>query len=150
MAEAAEVNLVWLATGIGPINSDGTDSGYSEFSRIESAESDTAPAVLFRSEKLTAQGINPKDCILVSSGDEAMGSKVPYQADVLIDKTVQSGDGIYAIRISDQIVIRRLQFMLSGGVKVISENPEYEDYSLTQDEFNNIEVVGRRVWHGSF
>ncbi|WP_218081963.1 S24 family peptidase [Anthocerotibacter panamensis] len=56
-------------------------------------------------------------------------------------------DGIYVVRINGSLLIKSLQWLPGGRLKVKSENPAYETYVVnpTQDE---VHIVGRVVWAG--
>lgn len=46
---------------------------------------------------------------------------------VVIDEAKSHGvDGIYAINLHNQILIKRLKFKLDGTIQIISDNKEYE------------------------
>ncbi|WP_296059535.1 S24 family peptidase [uncultured Amphritea sp.] len=149
MARAGGVSLLWLATGEGDVHADGSTTSKDTYSRISGETNHPAP-VLFNSQLLKSKGINPESCCFITINDDSMGDKLPLNSDLLIDKSRRTGDGIYAIRINGQILIRRVQFMLSGEVKVSSESPDYEDYVLSNDDYQQLDIIGRRVWHGSF
>jgi phage repressor protein C with HTH and peptisase S24 domain len=70
---------------------------------------------------------------------------------ILIDTGISSlvDDGIYALRIEDSLFVKRLQRFPGHKLRVISDNPRYEPFELTDgDQF---EILGKVVysWHGS-
>lgn len=70
---------------------------------------------------------------------------------ILIDTGVTSlvDDGIYALRIEDGLFVKRLQRFPGRKLRVISDNPRYEPFELTEgDEF---QILGRVIysWHGT-
>jgi phage repressor protein C with HTH and peptisase S24 domain len=77
--------------------------------------------------------LRPGDVILV---DHREGAQLPR-------------DGIYVLRMDDSLLVKRLQRMPGSQVRVSSDNPAYEPFtvSLAQGK-NEMEIVGRVVWCG--
>ena len=57
-------------------------------------------------------------------------------------------DSIYCVRVSGQLRIKRIRLDMRGGVRVISDNPQYCDEHLEPQEAADLEIVGRVVWIG--
>jgi phage repressor protein C with HTH and peptisase S24 domain len=64
--------------------------------------------------------------MLTSDSDEMLGTYQPGDA-LLIDRGVKEfkENSVYVARIGERIVIKRLQLMNDGVIKVISDNPKY-------------------------
>lgn len=68
---------------------------------------------------------------------------------ILIDHTQTAPyDGIYAIRIENEVFVKRVQRKLNK-LRVISANPEYETFEIDlTDEYQNFAIIGKVVWLG--
>lgn len=64
----------------------------------------------------------------------------------VIDTSVIYGDGIYLIEMSGAVLIRQIQFMPTGEIKIRSHSDAFEDFTLTPDQKDLIKVIGRMVW----
>lgn len=63
--------------------------------------------------------------------------------------TTATGDGYYLIRLEGAPLIKRLQRLPEGVIKVSSKNPDYEPFNVKptpHDGPNGFEVLGRIVW----
>mgnify|MGYP001609737047 CR=1 FL=1 len=69
---------------------------------------------------------------------------------VIIDLDRTSGPGIFALRLQDQVYIKRLQFQPSR-VLAISDNPSHEVFVINlkdKADRDGFQVIGRVVWTG--
>ena len=68
---------------------------------------------------------------------------------ILIDHTKTTPyDGIYAIRIENEVFVKRVQRKLNK-LRIISENPNYENFEINlTDEYQNFAIIGKVVWLG--
>lgn len=53
-----------------------------------------------------------------------------------------TADGLYLIRVDDTAFVKRLQRKF-GGVRIISDNPQYEEMEITHDDGNEFALIGR-------
>lgn len=95
-------------------------------------------------------GVNPdKAQFITHSGD----SMVPTLADggvCLIDtaRNRPSGDGIYALMVGDELLVKRLAFG-AKGLTLISDNADkYPPETLTGDELGRVKIMGKVFWTG--
>lgn len=55
-------------------------------------------------------------------------------------------DGLYALRLEDALLVKRLQFQ-GRTIRIVSSNPAYEPIVLDRgDESVDLEILGRVVW----
>ena len=73
-----------------------------------------------------------------SPGDELLVDTTPAQSLV---------DGLYAVRVDDTLMVKRLQHLPGGRVLVRSDNPAYQAFETPQDD-ERFAVVGRVIWAG--
>jgi phage repressor protein C with HTH and peptisase S24 domain len=57
------------------------------------------------------------------------------------DETSVIDGKIYALRIGEELYIKRLQKIPGGTLKLQSENPDYEDVTVPVNE--DVEIIGR-------
>ena len=142
ISKFCNVDLNWLMTGEGePLETrpyiDITFHDHSEDSGSVKFERDYLEKVLRLKED---------DCLMYTNTSDAMINRGIYNGSlVLVDLTRQRGDDVYLITINQDTMVRRLQFLPGGQVKVISDNDAYEDYTLPEKE---VSVVGRVAWVG--
>lgn len=71
--------------------------------------------------------INPNKIKLIQVSGDSMFPTLNDGDFVVIDEAKSHGvDGIYAINLHNQILIKRLKFKLDGTIQIISDNKEYE------------------------
>jgi phage repressor protein C with HTH and peptisase S24 domain len=109
----------------------------------------TDKATPFRSDWLAAQGWNTRTHFTMRCKGDSMEPTVQDGAPVVIDtsdrgRTVQSGR-VYAISIDGELLLKRLDRLPGGLLRVRSDNlaPMYSAFELPE---SSIEVVGRAVW----
>lgn len=87
---------------------------------------------------------------LVKASGDSMEPTITDGQWVMIDVSRQAGDGIFAVRVWDDLYIKRLQFQTSR-VLAISDNPSYELFVINlKDKADReaFQVIGRVVWTG--
>ncbi len=59
-------------------------------------------------------------------------------------------DGIYVMRHDNNLLVKRLQLLPEGIIKVKSDNNMYEPWEINKKHLNgtDIELIGRVVWSG--
>ena len=81
--------------------------------------------VPFDSNLLSAYNLNTDNCACFSVAGDSMS---PYLADgdiVLASLTQQCGDGVFIVRIGNELHIKRLQYLTNGSLRISSDNPLY-------------------------
>ena len=53
-----------------------------------------------------------------------------------------TADGLYLIRVDDTAFVKRLQRKF-GGIRIISDNPQYEEMQINHDDGNEFALIGR-------
>lgn len=84
--------------------------------------------------------------ILSVEGD-GMAPNIREGAYVVIDESkFNRVDDVYAIVLEGQLLVRRLQFLLDGTIKIISDNERYKPEIYNPDDSGiSCTVIGRRV-----
>ena len=57
-------------------------------------------------------------------------------------------DGIFVLRLDGDLFVKRLQKLFSGGVKIISDNPAYENQTIEPSDLQFLDIVEKVVWVG--
>lgn len=92
---------------------------------------------------------NPNEMVSLFMTGPCMHPDIKEKDLVLIhlgDKNMRSGS-IFALAIDDFILIRRTE-KTPGRLLLQCDNPNYQDQSLTQEEMDQITILGRVIWTG--
>jgi phage repressor protein C with HTH and peptisase S24 domain len=75
--------------------------------------------------------------------DLRSGDKVIFDS-----SATQPRDGMYVVRLGDQLLVKRLRIVAAGRVELVSSNPIYQPFTvdLARDDF---EIKGRVKWKGN-
>lgn len=94
--------------------------------------------------KRMLRGANPKDArALEVRGDSMTGVEI-FDGDlvVFVPGSIR-GDGIYVLRVGDELIVKRVEFdPISKKLRIMSENPRYPDRVESADG-QAVEVVGK-------
>lgn len=177
-AAAAEVSLDWLVDGVSSDRYDGVneskaiyildseqqddDYAYIPAYDIEVSagngsvclgEATATKHLAFRRQWLTARGLREQSLAALFTKGDSMTPTIPESAVVVINREhTQALDGkVYVIRIDDRHFVKRTQWLIGGGLRLISDNKFYEPLDITKAdmEANNIEICGQ-VIHTSY
>lgn len=167
IAQAAQANIGWLATGEGEMVPTGAlggaqDDSYAYIPLYDARVSQGHGAwnegvkvltmLAFTKYSLRRKGLNPAELAAVRvDGD----SNEPILSDgdtVMVDlsRNVLQGEAFYVIRIDDLLYAKRLQREFDGSILVISANPAYKMITVPQDRLDSLQIIGRVVWAGGW
>lgn len=60
-------------------------------------------------------------------------------------------DGLYVLRINDNLLVKRLQLMPGNVVNVISANEAYPSFEIRLDsESDDVQIIGKVLWFGRY
>jgi phage repressor protein C with HTH and peptisase S24 domain len=95
--------------------------------------------------------VSPADLRLIYVEGDSMEPDLRAGDVILIDHsdTLARREGIYVIRMDDALLVKQLQRMPGGLIKVISRNPAYEPFTIAAEKIqgqNGFGIVGRVVW----
>lgn len=84
---------------------------------------------------------------MINVPTDSMEPTIPKGSIVFIDTNIDhyNGDGIYAFASDGALFIKRIQRMMSGGYKLISDNDKYEIEVATENNFANAKFVGKFI-----
>lgn len=165
MADRMNVNVEWLVTGKGSMRSESTPAAFQDYVRIPLynvrgaagdgafVESEAIETLLAFSRTLIRAELraNPANLSLIYvSGDSMVPTLHPGDM-VLVDRSeAASGtDGIYVLRRNGYLQIKRVQWLSTHSVKLVSDNPIYEPVPLDLGEqTEDLQLIGRVIWVG--
>lgn len=94
----------------------------------------------------------PADLYLVYVDGESMEPTLRSGDVILLDRRATKPDreGIYIMRMDGMLLVKRLQALPGATVKVSSDNPAYESFTvkLSEMEGQDFAILGRVVWSG--
>lgn len=93
-------------------------------------------------------GLTVNECLVVENSDDGMSPTLEARDVTVCDIRFQtvSADGLYAFVHRGKVRIRRFQQMLTGALKIISDNPAYKVEEVPAKEAETFGVIGRVVW----
>ncbi|MCG8998137.1 S24 family peptidase [Laribacter hongkongensis] len=105
--------------------------------------------ISFRVRWLQTKHLNPKNCKALYVRGRSMEPKLEDWDTVLIDTSqTEIIDGeIYAICLQDEFFIKTVE-RIAGGVKLKSENPDFESIEVRGNELGALRIIGKKVWRG--
>lgn len=163
IAETAGVSLEWLVAGRGSREESALDEGgYVMIRRVDVQASagegtiiygeDELTPVPFRSEEIKRLHVDPQNLTVIEVRGESMSPTLLPGDEVMVDLTGSQTivDGIYAVRIDDTLMVKRVQHLPGKRLMVTSDNPAYQSFqvdiqSAAEEDFV---IVGRVLWAG--
>ncbi|MGL4767748.1 MAG: XRE family transcriptional regulator [Formosimonas sp.] len=106
----------------------------------ESAATGTAS---YREDWFIKERLNPKRCVRARVQGTSMQG-ILWDGDIVLinrDETAVIDGKIYALRIGEELYIKRLQKIPGGTLKLQSENPDYDDVIVNLSD--DVEIIGR-------
>ena len=104
----------------------------------------------FRSDWVRREiGAEVSDLLLVYVRGDSMEAVLREGDVIMLDRRDRgpSRDGIYCIRVQDAVLVKTLQRLPGGVVKVSSENRAYEPFTFgLNDRSSGVYIIGRVVW----
>lgn len=109
-------------------------------------------ALMFKADWIRFElGARPEDLNLIRVSGDSMEPTLRAGDVVLIDHRAQRPDreGIYILRVGDMLLVKRLQALPGGQVRVISDNPAFAPWEISIDKIGaDMAILGRVVWSG--
>lgn len=106
----------------------------------------------FRRSWLAQRGLNSQNAVLMMARGKSMADKINDGDILLVDRRVKTmqEDGVYVIERDGLDYVKLLQRdFQSGGVRIISYNPDYPPQFIgPEQEDGGLRITGRVLWHG--
>ena len=108
--------------------------------------------ISFKPEWLNKEiGVNPNDVFLMLVDGDSMYPTLKNGAMIMVNKHFNGlSDGVYVMRHEQNLLVKRLQMLPNGIIKVKSDNALYEPWEINKENLDgtDIEIIGRVVWSG--
>jgi transcriptional regulator with XRE-family HTH domain len=108
--------------------------------------------ISFKPEWLNKEiGVNANDVFLMLVDGDSMYPTLKNGAMIMVNKYFNGlSDGVYVMRHEQNLLVKRLQMLPNGIIKVKSDNALYEPWELHKENLDgtDIEIIGRVVWSG--
>lgn len=105
----------------------------------------------FRRMWLAGRGVKADAARIVRARGHSMADKINDGDILLVDTSIHhlEQDGVYVIELDGLDYVKLLQRdFATGGVQIISYNPDYRPQLLTAEKAAELRITGRVVWHG--
>lgn len=93
---------------------------------------------------------SPSDLFLILVDDESMEPTLRPGDTILLDRRANKPDreGVYVLQMNGVPLVKRLQILPGGIIKVVSDNPAYETFTIRMSDINrqDFAILGRVVW----
>lgn len=86
---------------------------------------------------------------IISSTGDSMTPTIEPRALLLVDRnqaTFATGDGIYCLRIEDELYIKRVQRNIDGTLTLLSDNVLYKPMTVERSRLDQSAILGRVVF----
>ncbi|MCJ8318738.1 MAG: helix-turn-helix domain-containing protein [Colwellia sp.] len=111
-----------------------------------------ANLISFEPEWLNKEiGVNPNDVFLMLVEGDSMYPTLKTGSMIMVNRHFNGlSDGIYVMRHEQNLLVKRLQLLPKGIIKVKSDNSLYEPWEINKENLDgtDIEIIGRVVWSG--
>jgi transcriptional regulator with XRE-family HTH domain len=108
--------------------------------------------ISFKPEWLNKEiGVNANDVFLMLVDGDSMYPTLKNGAMIMVNKHFNGlSDGVYVMRHEQNLLVKRLQMLPNGIIKVKSDNALYEPWEINKENLDgtDIEIIGRVVWSG--
>jgi phage repressor protein C with HTH and peptisase S24 domain len=93
-------------------------------------------------------GLDPSHILLIQAIGDSMNPTFNAGALLLVNTKVDriKNDSIYVINRDDELIVKRIQDLWNGQIKIKSDNPKYEPLIIQKTDA--IKIVGEVVWIG--
>ncbi|MCG9787571.1 peptidase [Vibrio mediterranei] len=92
-------------------------------------------------------GLQPEHTAVVFCSGSSMLPTMNDNDRILVDTrelTEPVKDGVYVIRVDDMVYVKRLKWnILQQGYEIISDNPDYDSFSMFGEDLNRLKIIGR-------
>lgn len=111
---------------------------------------ETVGRFAFAKAWLDQKGIRPTDARIVRVRGRSMSDRINDGDILLVDVSCNqlTREGVYVIELNGEDYVKILQRdFVTGGVRIVSYNPEFPPQVLSPQQANDLRITGRVVWH---
>lgn len=163
IAETSGVAVEWLVAGRGPARPLDHTPTMTDMTLVERLDVEASAGngalvdnenaldfVAFQTRWLRRKGINPAAVRLLNIRGDSMEPTIRDGDIALVDTSIHDiiDNAIYVLVVGNRLLIKRIHILMSGALRLISDNAlyPYEDVPASEAEF--VRVSGRVVWFG--
>ena len=147
IARTANISVEWLATGQ-------SMAGAKDSSKASAEDYVYQNPLAFETGWLRAEFPNAfGNLLLTQVVDESMEPTLQQGDLALVDTNDRDLEtvthGIYLIKLDNRLLIKRLQYIADDTLRVLSDHPAYEAFSIQPSETSSgLSLMGKVVWFG--
>ena len=96
-------------------------------------------------------GVNPNDVFLMLVDGDSMYPTLKDGSMIMVNRNYNNlSDGVYVMRHDNNLLVKRLQMLPGGIIKVKSDNTQYDPWEINKSQIDgtDLELIGRVVWTG--
>lgn len=96
-------------------------------------------------------GVCPNNVFLMLVDGDSMQPTLKNGSMIMVNKDIDNlSDGIYVMRYDNNLLVKRLQMLPGGIIRVKSDNSMYDPWEITKSQLDGEELalIGRVVWTG--
>lgn len=100
----------------------------------------------FQADYIRRLDAKPRNLVAVKVVGDSMEDRLFDDDTVIVDKAdtrVPANGKVFALVYAGEMLVKRLQRLPDGGLRIISDNPKYEPITVTPEHVDNVTVVGR-------
>lgn len=105
----------------------------------------------FKRSWLHRRGVKPMAARIIRARGNSMADRINDGDILLVNTAVRhlEQDGVYVIELDGLDYVKLVQRdFATGGVQIISYNPDFKPQNLTAEQAAELRISGRVVWHG--
>lgn len=92
---------------------------------------------------LLTQGIEPKNCAIISVRGDSMQPTLENGDLVIVDRSKTKPDGMFLVRLHDTLLVKRVQREGGGAYVLGSDNGHYREILIPPTEANSLTIIGK-------
>lgn len=156
IAQKTGVDLNWLIMGKGTAPDGTVTTNADDYLKIPVYDIDAAAGhgchnefeviideIWLSPEWVHSQGLYAKNLYCVRVRGDSMATTLMPGDKVLINTAKVQGDGVFLLRIGGALRLKRLQWMVDGRIRLISDNPAYEPESINPSDMGEaFQILG--------
>lgn len=163
LSEAAGVTLDWLVAERGAMRPPEHSATMTDLTMIERLDVEASAGngalvdneqaldfVAFQTRWLRRKGINPAAVRLLNIRGDSMEPTIRDGDIALVDTSIDDiiDNAIYVLVVGNRLLIKRIHILMSGALRLISDNALYPHEDVPASEAEFVRVSGRVVWFG--
>ncbi|MEC8918821.1 MAG: S24 family peptidase [Pseudomonadota bacterium] len=90
-----------------------------------------------------AEGVDSAQVVGVTARGDSMGDTIRDREQVLVNRAQRTPDGVFLLRMDDELRLKRVQRVASGAWVLISDNPAYERELIKPEDQWRVEIIGQ-------